>query len=332
MGDAMELHFPEIPIRDAPVTHSSMPGVSISYDRLRFYGITNGICRRDEVCLTEDGYLMEELMCWTDASQHPSQDKPFLSPVTPYDGRVLALNIPSHQNYYHWTVDCLMAIYWCRKVGLEFDVLYFEQGRSFQGTTLELLGWSEYPVLDAAEFPAIQAKRLIVHNNKVPHPPTPFALEFLRKVYVPKVLGQTISGKLGRRIYFSRRLVSGRNLENEEEVINLMQSLDFEVICPEEMTIVEQAQVAYSASIICGVHGAALVNLIFARTGTKLVELVSPQYPDETYRRLAHLFNLDYRPYWAGEDVPPTPDYWTNNRAPLRVSTPNLKKFLTELL
>ncbi|MBD2654458.1 glycosyltransferase family 61 protein [Synechocystis sp. FACHB-383] len=79
-----------------------------------------------------------------------------------------------------------------------------------------------------------------------------------------------------RRLYISRSEARYRRLLNEEEILPILEKEGFEVIRPENLSFPEQVQTFSQASIIMGVHGAGLTNMLFAPSGATIVEIHGP--------------------------------------------------------
>jgi hypothetical protein len=99
----------------------------------------------------------------------------------------------------------------------------------------------------------------------------PDALAALRRALVdtaPQARGY-------RRLFVSRRNYRSRRLENEAAVVEVCARHGFETICPETLSLREQARLFATASHVVGVKGAALTNLLFCPPGAAVV-LLSP--------------------------------------------------------
>ena len=79
-----------------------------------------------------------------------------------------------------------------------------------------------------------------------------------------------------RRIFLARKNMKWRRLLNEEEIAADLLTLGFETIFIEEMSVGEQIDLFQQAQWIVAPNGSALLNLIFADTGTKLLVLSQP--------------------------------------------------------
>ena len=84
----------------------------------------------------------------------------------------------------------------------------------------------------------------------------------------------------GRRLYISRLShgkVSGstRIMQNEAELSAALGRLNFEVIEPQTLSMREQIATFASADMIVGPSGSAMFNVVFARPGTKVIDIES---------------------------------------------------------
>ncbi|MBZ9795690.1 glycosyltransferase family 61 protein [Mesorhizobium sp. ES1-4] len=78
-----------------------------------------------------------------------------------------------------------------------------------------------------------------------------------------------------RRIYLTRDgAYSPRFVRNEAETQLLFKNAGFEIVNPTSMTFPKQVELFASAKVIAGNHGSALVNMIFARSGAQIIDLM----------------------------------------------------------
>jgi hypothetical protein len=92
------------------------------------------------------------------------------------------------------------------------------------------------------------------------------------------------NGESPRRIYVSRSQASHRHLKNESEVQAVMRQSGYEVHRPETRSPLDQAKLFYRAERVAGVHGAGLVNIVYA-SDAHLLEFF-PTRPLHHYRWL----------------------------------------------
>jgi hypothetical protein len=69
---------------------------------------------------------------------------------------------------------------------------------------------------------------------------------------------------------------------------------DFKAVVLENTSLADQIELFQPADVIIAQHGAALVNILFARPGTKIIEIAPPQQPLEYFSRLAECLGLNY--------------------------------------
>jgi hypothetical protein len=99
---------------------------------------------------------------------------------------------------------------------------------------------------------------------------------------------------MGARIFVSRAGASWRKLLNENEVRDRLRELSFEVVDFGKLSFAEQIEVSAHASILVGVHGAGLTNMLFARPGLQVVEIEETGFPNPDYYLLASCLGHDY--------------------------------------
>ena len=78
-----------------------------------------------------------------------------------------------------------------------------------------------------------------------------------------------------KRIYVARR--AARSVANSEEIDGLFERLNFSKVHLENLNISEQIALFNNADFIVAPHGAGLSNLLFARAGTKVLEISPAQ-------------------------------------------------------
>jgi hypothetical protein len=105
-----------------------------------------------------------------------------------------------------------------------------------------------------------------------------------------------------RKIFISRKNALTRQLTNAEELFLSLKG--WENISLEEMNIKQQIETFSSASHVIGTHGAGLVNLLWCKPGTKVIEINhQEQINKKPYPLLAHHLNLEHH-LLLGEKVP----------------------------
>ncbi|MEG4403688.1 tetratricopeptide repeat protein [Microcoleus sp. MON2_D5] len=246
-----------------------------------------------------------------------------LPPLEKIDGTVAVLAGLSGNVYFHWMVDILPRIEVLQRWGINLEeidrFLVNSCQQPFQRETLKALGIPEYKIIESDRHPYIQAKQLIVPSfSGYLGWLSPQALKFLRRVFLnqkfqnlcraniflPK--GTQVSEQDDRkyiypeRIYVSRSKSSYRRVINEEQVIEFLSGFGFVSVLLESMTLEEQIALFSRAKAIVAPHGSGLTNIIFCGAGTKVIELVSPNYIRQYYWAISQQLNLPHY-YIIGE-------------------------------
>jgi len=87
---------------------------------------------------------------------------------------------------------------------------------------------------------------------------------------------------------------TSRNLENRHEFLTRFSSSNFSVMYMEDLPVLQQVAIFASASVIIGVHGSALSNLMFCNPSCKVIEIRSPLFWNSTYAGIGSYLNLNY--------------------------------------
>lgn len=98
-----------------------------------------------------------------------------------------------------------------------------------------------------------------------------------------------------RRIYISRSNCSHRTLHNEKELEEILELNGFEILFFEEMSFSQQMASVAEAEIIVAPHGADLANIISGASKLSIIEILSPNWFNTCYAKLAVQCGFDYR-------------------------------------
>ena len=91
----------------------------------------------------------------------------------------------------------------------------------------------------------------------------------------------------GRRIFISRRTARGRRILNEEALYPLLDRFGFESVAMEQLDLPEQVAMMSEAETLLAPHGAGLTNMLFCPTGTRILEIADPEYPNPNFYAMA---------------------------------------------
>lgn len=219
-------------------------------------------------------------------------------------GDVVVLNTSGSHNYFHWLCEVLPRLQLARQAGVEqADAYVVDNYKPFHRQALELLGISADKVIEPHEGLMIQADRLIVPS---------LASAAARRRLGFCLQTQAARGTAGqhsqpaRRLHISRRLAKNRSLGNDAEVAALLARYDFETHCLEEYTLEDQIRLFRDASIIVGLHGAGLSNILLPQRPTSVIEIRPTSCNRNYFQLLANEVGAKHqvvpakRPYWRG--------------------------------
>jgi capsular polysaccharide biosynthesis protein len=230
------------------------------------------------------------------------------------EGAWLSLLCGSHWNHYHWMIDGIG-----RLAAANAEVLAACQGvllpAGLSANAVESVRLSGVAqgraVRVLGPFEAVRVERLVVpwrmSDGFWPHPALPRYLAGL----VPEAAANPAFPK---RIYIDRRGANNRRLLNEDALVAALEGAGVVPIRLETLSLAAQAALFRQAELVVAPHGAGLVNLVFARPGCAVVELVMDAYQHWGFRRLAALCGLDYDCV-PGRAEPGPADGWVHGLA-----------------
>lgn len=119
-------------------------------------------------------------------------------------------------------------------------------------------------------------------------------------------LGET---DLSAKIFIHRRSAAKRRIINEEEVLRIFTSFGFSIVEYELLSFMDQLKLSGTASVLAGVHGAGLTQMMFMSQGSKVFELTTRIHEENFYYfSLSQVFSHAYyyqlcRPGSAGTTI-----------------------------
>jgi len=259
--------------------------------------------------ITPDGYLLGDVSRYypwylPGCPYQERNDHTFLSldeipPVEEIDGTVAVLSGLAGHVYYHWMIDIIPRLEILRRSEIELEqidwFLINNIDQPFQRETLTLLGIPLTKILPSDRYSHVRARELIVpsfpgHLDWVP----PGTIQFLRQTFLSEIAKTKTKIKYPERIYISRARARGRQVINEDEVINVLNNWGFQTVFLEEMSVLQQVALFANAKVIVCPHGSSLTNLVFCSPKTKIIELFSPHYIRTDYWILSQQLQLQH--------------------------------------
>ncbi len=177
----------------------------------------------------------------------------------------------------------------------EAIVAYPLFGTAYEREYLSLLGIEPERVKDTRTH-QITFDQCLLSNIGHWFYPNAADIRLIRKYILAQV---PVEGPLEyNRIYISR--AGRRRILNENELIDLLKTYDFQIIEDKPRSVIEQVVMYRNAQWIIGPHGASFSNILWCRPGAHLLELFSATYSPNYFRYMAELLGLRYSAYRYG--------------------------------
>lgn len=191
-------------------------------------------------------------------------------------------------NYFQWTVGILPRLqgYFGVEKLRKLPLVVNSDLQPFQVESLKLLGISTDHLIKVDPNSIYSFSWLCVTPT-----PTVENAKYLRD----RMMSKEVVGKQNQRLFLYRGKSHRRNLLNEDEVFDSLKPLGFIKIEPGKLTVKEQIKQFMNAEIIVGTHDAGFANLLFAREGTKVLELTHESNLMPNFAFLSKTFGLSHK-------------------------------------
>lgn len=218
-------------------------------------------------------------------------------------GKTLFLS--SRCNYWHLLADELCDLTLLTESGInlnEFDQIVFEKSYFNAGKELQaIFGLNQASQVSLNKFLQIECEELYFFTGTFCL--SKHALSLVKyKIDSFLELSWSKSGKSSKRIIVSRGSSTTRRWLNENDCINLLDTLNFKLIDPSKLSLSQQVEAFSNAEIILGPHGAGLTNIMFCSPGTKVIEIRSQEQGGEyssanCYEELSSIFRVKHHTF-----------------------------------
>lgn len=205
-------------------------------------------------------------------------------PARRIPGAAVMLGLQWDYNYYHWLVEVLPRL--ALVADHRLPLLLFGRPSAFQSRTLERLGIATGRQIWLTE--PVQVERLLF-PSRLFHPafPEAEAATWLRRRFVGPMTRLRTRLSRPRRLFVSRANAPSRQLGNEAELLEALRPHGFEAVDPGSLDFDSQVALFAGAEAIAGPHGAGFTNMVFARRGAAVLEILAPTHPIPCYWALA---------------------------------------------
>ncbi|MCF8506919.1 MAG: glycosyltransferase family 61 protein [Caulobacter sp.] len=199
----------------------------------------------------------------------------------------------THFNYFHFVVDLLGRL-WALSLFQRPEEIALLLPHSplepFQAEILQTLGLPN--PMHAMTGRMTRVRRLYMPSFYAPGGYSREQMAFLSRMLRMAFGVEGVTG--GRRLWLSRADASWRRVANEDEVMRALGPLGFEAVVPGRLPVAGQARLFAEAEIVVAPHGAGNTNMLFARPGATLIEIVPGALANNCYYMLTKLNGQRY--------------------------------------
>ena len=173
--------------------------------------------------------------------------------------------------YWHWLVEDLPGFLFLNKLYPDLPVLVKSNPPRFISDFISKLKID----VKFVEGP-VQVDNLLLVEKKIDsgwlHPTD---LKILREF---ELFSKVLSKEEPKRMMYAKRAASKRVPSNESDIAALFKSYNFEVVVPEELDLVEEAELFSQTKLLASLHGSALTNMIWMQRGTNIFDIANENY------------------------------------------------------
>lgn len=204
-------------------------------------------------------------------------------------------------NISHWFVDVLPRLHLLKESGLYDKVDWFlvpSLRYDYQRETLELLGIPKEKIIAGDQHPHITADHIIASTaprGNYTLVPT-WLCEYIQSSFMP------FAEEAGDEpledspyLYISRSDSSIRKVLNEEELVERLKPYGFKTVVSSKLSIKQKIKLFANAKVVMGACGAGLINFMFCKPGTKVIEIFNEGFILEPFYDIAEKVDLDHR-------------------------------------
>jgi capsular polysaccharide biosynthesis protein len=230
------------------------------------------------------------------------------------------------KNYYHWITQALPRLLLAQQTNQQFTLLLPQDHQSeFHKASLKLLQVDSWQTIERKNQ-YYDVRNLWYPSHDIQIGDYNDDLITLLRDKLSKVEPQSELQK--KRLFIKRASKERRNIVNEDDVLKTFLSFDFEIVDFEQHSFEEQILLAGKASVLAGVHGAGLTNMIFMPAHSTVFELTT-RINGEHYYYYSLSNALTHRYYYQVCD----PDQEVEvQEANLMVDIDTLKENITRML
>jgi len=202
--------------------------------------------------------------------------------------------------YFHWFTDALPRLKVIQSASKNNKILSDNlkanvilplsyKHKEYVDSSLKLLG---YEVFYYNPKKRLKVKNLISSTHTAPT--GNYNSDIIRELRASFISNETLP-QPSKKIYISRSKANQRKVVNEEEVIALLSSYNYEIHNFEDYSFKQQLDIMYNVKTLISMHGAGLTNMLFMPPDGNIIELRNEgDSHNNCYFSLTTSLNHDY--------------------------------------
>ncbi len=212
--------------------------------------------------------------------------------------------------YFHWLTDAMQRISIAEDYYDQYPILLTEdfKNTSFVKESLKNLKINSLQVKKDTDY---LIKELVLSERV--SPAGNYRDEVIKDVSKKLLESVNTSEKKFsyEKIWISRQNADKRKTENFKDLSIILSKHGFHIVELEKYTFTEQIKIISRCKVLAGVHGAGLVNMLFMKAGSKIIEVRGRNdSKNNCYFSLASNLEMDY--FYFLSDTP-NDDYYSGN-------------------
>ena len=202
----------------------------------------------------------------------------------------------------HWIHETLPKMFILKDSGYfdKIDAFILGDGcnSEFHKDSLEIFGIDKKKIIYISDQTEILCKNLYLSSfpSENTHYPDIWICDRYRELSKELIKNYDIN-KFPKKIYLTRKNVKTRRILNEDELMNNLSKLGYEMICPEEYSLQEQFCIFYNADKIISILGSGLTNLVCSKNNVSVIGIMPNIRPEDTHKYIIEIIGGKYFQY-----------------------------------
>lgn len=204
------------------------------------------------------------------------------------NGKYLYVDFNIRDCYYHWWFDVMNCVMFYFEIkNIKSILLNRNITLKFQKECFELMNLT-YELNNSNIYEEILVPCKTSRIRDLKEYFNPYPVKMMRKFR--DMFIKNLTSTHNKFIYASRKGEKTRHIENEDELIVLLNKYGFEIIYPNDLSLIEQIQIYYNAKIVIAAHGGSFTNIAFAKEPYTVIEFLDKSYwyMDNCFAEICH--------------------------------------------